>query len=278
MGILDGRVAIVTGAARGIGHAIAEVFLQEGAKVVAGDILALGADDPLMKFGEVLDAQICDVRKDEDVRRLVEAAVGSFGRVDILVNNAAAPGPTDGIAELDPAAFSETVNLVLGSVYYGMRHVAPVMVKQRSGSIINIASTAAIRAASALHPYGAAKAGVAMMTQNAAMELGGSSVRVNCLCPGGIATALYGIAAGLSAEEAEARLDTIAKNLAGAQPLGRAGQPREVANAALFLASDLSSYITGQIIAVDGGMTVGRPMPPGVTPRQFFGRVAGVDA
>jgi NAD(P)-dependent dehydrogenase (short-subunit alcohol dehydrogenase family) len=276
--LLENQVAIVTGAARGIGRAIAGLFLEEGARLVVGDIKAFPADDPLRAHGDRFIALPCDVARDEEVKALVDTAMGQFGRVDVLVNNAAYPGPLASIMDIAPEEFDHAVAVVLRSVFSGIRHAAPVMIAQGSGSIINIGSTAGLRASSVLHPYGAAKAGVQMLTQSAAVELGGRGVRVNCICPGGISTALYGITAGLDPDAAEAVRDTVARNLAGLQPLNRAGAPEEVATTALWLASDMSSYVTGQVIAVDGGLTVARPMPPGVQPIDIFRKMAGLDA
>ncbi|WCT74489.1 SDR family oxidoreductase [Sphingomonas naphthae] len=273
--LLKGQTAIVTGAARGIGRGIATLFLAQGACVVTADIDAIadfdGADGRVLKVA-------ADVSRDGDVAATVRAAVDHFGGLDCIVNNAARPGPIEGIADLAAEAFEATIALVLGSVYSGIRHAVPVMRAQgRGGSIVNIGSTSALVASSVLQPYGAAKAGVSMLTRSTAVELAADRIRVNCLCPGGIATALYGLSAGLDPEAAASRIDVVAGNLAAQLPLGRAGTPEDVAHAALFLASSLSTFVTGQIIAVDGGMTAGRPMPPGVTPDRFFGRVAGID-
>ena len=273
MGQLAGRTAIITGASRGIGRGIAELFLAEGANVVGGDIEVI---PPIAGAGNRFHTEYCDVTRDEHVAALVAEAVERHGRVDCLVSNAANPGPIEGIADIDPDAFDATVSVVLRSVYLGLRHVTPVMREQGGGSIIHIGSTSALTASSVLQPYGAAKAGVAMLTRTAAVELAIDAIRVNCICPGGIATALYGLSAGLSVQAAEMRCDVVAKNLADILPLGRAGTPHDVAQAALWLAGDRSSFVTGQVIAVDGGLSVGRPMPPGVTPAQFFKRIAGI--
>jgi NAD(P)-dependent dehydrogenase (short-subunit alcohol dehydrogenase family) len=273
---LQGQTAIVTGAARGIGHAIAALFLEQGANVVVGDIKTIPDDDPLRAYGERFVAMLCDVSKDAEVGALVKAAMDRFGRVDVLVNNGAYPGPLASIVDISPEEFDHTVGVVLGGVFSGIRHVAPIMKAQKSGSIINIGSTSGVRASAVLHPYGAAKAAVQMLTQSTAVELGRDGIRVNCLVPGGIATALYGITAGLDPDAAELVRGTVTKNLAGMQPLERAGQPEEVASTALWLATSGSSYVTGQVIVVDGGLTVARPMPPGVQPIDIFKKVAGI--
>lgn len=267
---LDGRVAVVTGAARGIGRAIATLFLEQGATVIAGDVAPVAIDHP-----NVVTCP-CDVRRERDMAALMARAIDGHGRIDCLVNNAAAPGAIDGVATLAPERFDETISTVLRSVYLGMHFALPGLRRSAGGSIVNVGSTSALVAAPVLQAYGAAKAAVAMLTRNAALELAPLGIRVNCLCPGGIATAMYGIAAGLDPEAAEAARDEIAANLAALQPLGRAGRPEEVASAALFLASEGASYVTGQVIAVDGGMSVGRAMPAGTEPRDFFRRVAGI--
>lgn len=269
-GLLDGRVAVVTGAARGIGRAIAALFLEQGATVVAGDVAPIGIDHPRCT------AIACDVRREEEMAALFDRAIGDHGRIDCLVNNAASPGAIDGIATLAARQFDETVATVLRSTFLGMHLALPGLRRSDAGSIVNIGSTSALVAAPVLQAYGAAKAGVAMLTRNAALELGPLGIRVNCLCPGGIATAMYGIAAGLEPDAAEAARDRVAANLGPLQPLGRAGRPEEVAQAALFLAGPWSSYVTGQVIAVDGGMSVGRAMPADTAPTDFFRRVAGI--
>lgn len=272
--LLLARTAIVTGAARGIGRAIAELFLRHGANVVAADC------DPITGYGadEHFLAVTCDIAREVEVAALVQTAVDRFGGVDCLVNNAARPGSIEGLGELSPARFEQTVQTVLLGTFHGIHHAAPVLRAGGGGSIINIGSTSGLVAAAVMQDYGAAKAGVHMLTRSAAMELASAGIRVNCICPGGIATAFYGLAAGLDADEAETRRDAVAAKLGPLQPLGRAGTPADVANTALWLASDLAAYVTGQIIAVDGGMSVGRPMPPGVSPQAFFDHIARQDA
>jgi NAD(P)-dependent dehydrogenase (short-subunit alcohol dehydrogenase family) len=251
MSLLTGKVAIVTGGSRGIGRAIAETFAREGATVVicgrkqerldpvAAEINAKGAGKAV--------PHACHVGKLEDLHKLVATTEAEHGKIDVLVNNAAtniAQGP--GI-EMDDAQFDKMVEVNLKSAYRLVRLVAPGMCNRASGSIINIASIAGLRPQYEGLLYSMTKAALIMMTQSYALELGPKGVRANAIAPGLIQTVLseyYWKDEGRYAQ------------MIGSQPLKHLGQPREIAEVALLLASDGGSYLTGQTIVVDGGRTL----------------------
>jgi NAD(P)-dependent dehydrogenase (short-subunit alcohol dehydrogenase family) len=263
MGRLEGKVAIVTGATSGMGKCTAELFVAEGATVILsgrreaeGEAVA-GALGPRARFVRA------DVSREEDVRRLIAAAVDRHGRLDCLFNNAGGPGPRGGIETipLDGAERSMAVNF--GGVLLGMKHAAPIMMRQRSGSIINNASVAASRAGySSSMIYSAAKAAVVQLSRCVAMELGEHNVRVNCISPGAIVTGILLKALGLPHDRADDVASALTERFAAQQPIPRAGSVDDIAHMAVFLASDESSFVTGQDIVVDGGQISGRLWTP----------------
>ncbi len=258
MGRLDGKVAIITGGASGIGEASARLFVEEGASVLIADV----QDDKGWKLAEELGTRAeylhADVSRESDVEALVSRAVEAYGRLDCMFNNAGIAGPTAPIESVTVEGFNEAIGVLLRGVFLGIKHAAPVMKRQGSGSIVNTASVAGLRTGYGNHIYSAAKAGVIQLTRSVAMELGESGVRVNCICPGFIPTPMIGRARGLSIDEADQKLDTIRKSFTMAQPLRRPGDPTDIAEAALWLASDDSSFINGHALVVDGGVTGGR--------------------
>ena len=260
MGQLQGKVAIVTGATSGIGRRTVERFVEEGAQVVGcGRRSSLG-----MELENALGRERCrfvqaDVTLEPDVVRLIETCVQAFGRVDCLFNNAGGPAPVGGIETIPVEGFDAAMATLVRSVMLGMKHVAPLMVRQGGGSIINNGSIAAIRAGfSSSMIYSAAKAAVVHLSNCVAMQLGEKNVRVNCVSPGGIATGIFGKALGLPAEAAEKTAEAMKSALATFQPIPRSGITDDIANAAVFLASDASSFVNGHNLVVDGGATGGR--------------------
>jgi NAD(P)-dependent dehydrogenase (short-subunit alcohol dehydrogenase family) len=255
---LQGKVAIVTGAASGIGEAIARRFVADGAQLVAADIQDLRGQALVSSLGSEASYRHCDVSSESDIRELVAHAVERFGRVDVMINNAGSAGPAGPIESVDVGAFDATLGVLLRSVFLGIKHVAPIMKRQGSGSIVSTASVAGLRTGLGPHTYSAAKAAVIHLTRSVAMELGESGVRVNCICPGGIATPIFGKAFGLDPETADRAVPLMKQVLATAQPLRRAGLPEDIANAAAWLAGDESSFVNGHALVVDGGVTGGR--------------------
>ncbi|MQY82516.1 glucose 1-dehydrogenase [archaeon] len=257
-GKLEGRVALITGGASGIGEATARLFVKEGAKVLVTDIQderGQTLTDALEPNADYLHA---DVSLEDDVERAVRHATETFGRLDVMFNNAGIAGAIGSIEEVSVEAFDETIGVLLKGVFLGIKHAAKIMKAQGTGSIINTASVAGIRTGYGNHIYSAAKAGVIQLTRSVAMELGESSVRVNCVCPGFIATPMIGRARGLSVKEADEKLDVIMESFERAQPIRRTGLPEDIAKAALWLASDDSGFVNGQALVVDGGVTGGR--------------------
>ncbi|MBR0991192.1 SDR family oxidoreductase [Bradyrhizobium japonicum] len=259
MGRLDGKVAVITGATSGIGLRTAEVFVAEGAKIViAGRRLPEG-EALASRLGANCVFRQTDVTVEAQMQALIALAVDRFGRIDCLFNNAGGPAQTGGIEGLEVDRFDAAMATLVRSVMLGMKHAAPVMKKQGAGSIINNGSIAGRLAGySSSLVYGAAKAAVIHLTKCVAMELGESNVRVNSISPGAIATGIFGKALGLSTDAAEqtpAMLRDVYKN---AQPIPRAGLPDDIAYAAVFLASDESSFVNGHDFVVDGAVTGGR--------------------
>lgn len=258
MGVLDGTVAVITGGASGIGEATVRLFAQEGAKVVIADI----QDDRAERLADELGPAACfvhaDVSLESDVKAAIDHAFTRFGRLDCLFNNAGPPGTSGPIGEMTLESFEATMGAHLRGVFLGMKHAAPIMKRQGSGTIISTASVAGMQAGFGSHIYSAAKAAIIQLTRSVAMELGEAGVRVNCICPGGIATPIFGKAVGLSGEAADKAVEIIKGALADAQPLKRAGMPQDIARAALWLACDASSFVNGHALVVDGGLTGGR--------------------
>lgn len=192
------------------------------------------------------------------MKATIAHALARFGRLDCLFNNAGAAGVRGRIEEISAQGFDETIALLLRGVFLGMKHAAAVMKRQGAGSIISTASVAGLRTGLGPHVYSAAKAAVIHLTHSVAMELGESGVRVNCICPGGIATPIFGKAFGLPPERAEQTVPLMKGILETLQPIKRPGLPDDIARAALWLASDESSFVNGHALVVDGGLIGGR--------------------
>jgi NAD(P)-dependent dehydrogenase (short-subunit alcohol dehydrogenase family) len=237
-----------------------ERFVEEGAKVVfCGRRAALGAELESALGRERARFVQADVTQEADVVRVIETCMKTFGRVDCLFNNAGAPAPVGGIESTPVDEFDGAMATLVRSVMLGMKHVAPLMVGQKSGSIINNGSVAGVRAGYTTSlTYAAAKAAVVHLTTCVAMQLGESNVRVNCISPGGIATGIFGKALGLSTDAAEKTAEAMKPGLEKFQPIPRSGLTDDIANAAVFLASDAASFINGHNLVVDGGLVGGR--------------------
>jgi NAD(P)-dependent dehydrogenase (short-subunit alcohol dehydrogenase family) len=263
MGRLNGKIAVITGATSGIGLRTAEIFVEQGAKIVIAGRRAPEGEALAKQLGASCVFLKTDVTQEDQMRALIGTAVDRFGRIDCLFNNAGGPAQTGGIEGLDVARFDAAMATLVRSVMLGMKHAAPHMRKQGTGSIINNGSIAGRLAGfSSSLVYGAAKAAVIHLTKCVAMELGESGIRVNSISPGAIATGIFGKALGLSVEAAEKTPDMMRDIYKTAQPIQRAGLPEDIAHAAVFLASDESSFVNGNDLVVDGGITGGRNWTP----------------
>jgi 3alpha(or 20beta)-hydroxysteroid dehydrogenase len=248
-GRLHGKVALITGSARGMGAAEAQLFADEGAQVVVSDVLDAEGQVLVKEIGDQALFVRLDVTREADWQAAVAAAVDAFGKLDILVNNAgivrAAP-----LTLMDVEEFRLVTEINQVGVFLGMKSVAGAMTAAGGGSIINISSIDGIQGSPYLCAYAATKFAVRGMTKVAALELAGQNIRVNSIHPGGVSTPMCGEIPGLSREQVEALVGQ-------SVPMRRIGQPQEVARMALFLASDDSSYCTGAEFVVDGGATCG---------------------
>lgn len=247
---LTDSVAIVTGGGSGIGRAIADLFAQEGARVVVADRNVAGADETVERIharsGEALAVET-DVTDPVAVEAMVARASETFGRVDLLVNNAGAAAGDD-IQNIDPGMWDFNLAVVLKGAFLCCRTVVPGMIERRRGVIVNIASVNGLTGLGE-EGYSAAKAGLINLTQNMAIKYGRYGVRANVICPGTIRTPIW--------DKRVAERPTIFEDLAAWYPLGRVGEPADVARAALFLASDEAAWITGVTLPVDGGLMAG---------------------
>ncbi|MFN2588621.1 MAG: SDR family NAD(P)-dependent oxidoreductase [Actinomycetota bacterium] len=246
---LAGKVAIVTGASRGIGRAIALGFAEAGADVA----VAARSEDDLETLAKEIDALgrraiavRTDVRNRADIEALMDRTVVELGGIDVLVNNAGGSNFTAPLVGLRPEGWDKLRTLNLDSVFHGTQLAAQRMLEHGGGSIIQISSVAGIEGAPGLSPYSAAKGGVRLFTQAVAKELAGSGVRVNSIAPGWIDTPL---------NDWIRRDDGIRQTIESTIPMGRMGRAEEVVGAAIFLASDASSFVTGTTLVVDGGQT-----------------------
>jgi 3-oxoacyl-[acyl-carrier protein] reductase len=250
MGALQGRVALITGAAAGFGEAIARRFVAEGAKVLVADLDGSRAQDVATSLGASARAVRCDVSSRADVDAAVAACVDAFGGVDILVNNAGTTHRNQSMLEVDEATFDRVFAVNVKSIFHTTQAVVPLMKARRSGCIVNIGSTAGIRPRPGLTWYNASKGAVNLLSKSMAAELGPDGIRVNAVCPVMSPTALIEQFLGVP-DTPEAR----AKVVAGI-PLGRMSTPEDVAEATLYLASDAARFITGVELPVDGGRTI----------------------
>ena len=257
-GQLEGKVAVITGAASGIGAATARLFVAQGASVVLADIQDGRGEKMAEELGTKATYQHTDVTNEDEIRGAVERAVEKFGRLDIMFNNAGR-GHAEGLIEdLSVPMFHEIVDLLLGGVIFGMKHAVPVMKAQKSGSIINTASVAGLGVGYGGTMYSACKAAIIHVTRVIANEVGEENIRVNAIAPGAIPTAIFGRGGGMDQDAAEALIPMLKMGFMKAQPIPRSGDADDIAQAALWLGSDASSFVTGITLPVEGGITTGK--------------------
>ena len=256
MARLDGKVVVITGGASGMGAATARRFVAEGAKVVIGDLQVEKGEAIAQELGAAATFIRTDVGVEADVKAMIDLAVDAHGRLDCIFNNAGFGGVAGPIDQTDMGApYASTVACLLTGPILGMKHAAPIMKEQGGGSIVSTASIAGLRGSSGAPVYSALKAGVMGLTRAVAVELAPHHIRVNAICPGVIVTPIFlfgqqpKAGSNVSVEEA---LRPSFRNL---QPIPRAGEGFDIANMALFLASDESAFVTGQAFVVDGGLT-----------------------
>ena len=276
MRTLEGKVAVITGSTSGIGARTAEVFVAEGAKVVIAGRRKERGERLAQKLGAAASFIRTDVSVEADVKAMIDHAVDCFGRLDCLVNNAGRGSQFAPIADVDLEQFDAVMAVHLRAVLAGMKYAARVMAVQGTGSIINVASVNGIRAGLGGHYYSAAKAASIHLTRCAAVELGEKGIRVNSISPGMIATGAFSKYAGMQPDEADDHPEyaeaAISSVMPRWQPLQSVGRVDDIAQAALFLASDASRFVTGHNLVVDGGISAGWPIAAVRPDRELFFR------
>ena len=263
MADLEGKAALVTGAASGIGRATARRFAEEGARLVLADIEDEMGRQLAHDLGGGASYVHADVGDEAQVEAMVAHAVETFGGLDVIYNNAGFSGVTGRIEEIPADGWDHTMNVLLKGVYFGMKHAAKAMKVGGGGAIVSTASIAGISTGiSAPHVYNVAKAGVIHMTKSVAVELGPHGIRVNCVCPGFIATPIFARSLGMPSQMAQGTAEKIAPLFEDLQPIKRAGRPEDIAEAVLWLASGKAGFVTGHALVVDGGVTAGTKWEP----------------
>jgi NAD(P)-dependent dehydrogenase (short-subunit alcohol dehydrogenase family) len=243
-GRLSGKRALVTGAASGIGAACVRLFAQEGARVAGIDLVKPHADVPLASFHEA------DVREEEPVKQAVAGALRSLGGLDVLVNAAGVAG--GGPAHLcELAEWKRVLDVNLTGTFLVTKHALPALIAEQRGSIVNLASVEGLEGGESMSAYNASKGGVVLLTRNLALDYGALGIRANAICPGFIKTPMTSVLS-------DPAFAPITRRIEEAHALGRLGEPEEVANVALFLASDEASFVSGGAITVDGGFHAGK--------------------
>jgi NAD(P)-dependent dehydrogenase (short-subunit alcohol dehydrogenase family) len=254
---LEDKVAFITGACSGIGLATAELFVAEGARVLAADIQGEAGAALQQRFEGRLKYARCDVTQPAQIQAAIDRAAAEFGGLDIVFNNAGAGGQRGGMEEMTLEGWDATMNLLLRSVMAGTMYALPHLKARGGGAIVNTASISALAAGYAPVAYSTAKAAVLHFSRVTAADLARHRIRVNAVVPGFIATSIFGSGFGLDRTASLQMAATLIARGGSLQPAGRVGRPEDVAEAVLYLASDAAGFVTGTHMVVDGGMTVG---------------------
>ncbi len=249
---LAGKVAVLTGAASGIGEATAQRFVEEGARVVIADIQVEAGTAVADRLGPAARFIGCDVTVESQVAAAVDLAVETWGQLDCMFNNAGVVGAVGPLVDTTAEAWHRTMDVLLTSAFFGVKHAARVMIPVRSGVIVSTSSVAGLVAGLGPHVYTVAKTGILALTRSAATELGHHGIRVNAIAPGTIPTAMTAMA--LTGDDTA--IDVAAEHARTTNPLGVASGPIDIANAALYLASDEARFVTGHTLVVDAGRSI----------------------
>ena len=253
----DGKVALVTGAASGIGLATVERFVEAGARVLAADLDDGAGRELETRFPGAVAFARCDVTRPDELKAAIDGAAARFGGLDVLFNNAGRGGTPAGVEDFDAPGWDDTFGLLLRAVAAGTAFAVPHMKRRGGGAIVNTSSISALEAGWAPLAYSVAKAGVLHYTRMAAAELSPLRIRINAVVPGYIATGIFGHSLDLPPEQVRALQAGVAERGGTVNPIGRAGLPADIADAVLFLASDAAGFVTGTHLVVDGGITIG---------------------
>ena len=256
-GRLDGKVAVITGGCSGIGLGTVELFVAEGAKVIAADVQDEKGAMLEKRFPDAVRYIHCDVTREDEVAKAIALSKTEFGGLDILFNNAGHGGCPTRVEEMDIPAWDATYAVLLRGPAIGMHYAVPLMLERGGGSIINTASIAGLQAGFGPICYSTMKSAVIHLSRTAAAELSPQKIRVNAICPGLIATSIFGASVGLPRDVADQMAARVAEIGPKIQPIPKAGLPEDIAKAVLFLASDESIFVTGTHLVVDGGITIG---------------------
>lgn len=260
MGRLEGKVAVITGGASGMGEATAHLFVGEGARVLIADMQEEKGQAVAEGIGPECEFIRADVASGEDVQAMFARAADRWGKIDVIYNNAGIGGGEGLIADCSEETFDRIIAVDLKGVWLGMKHGIPHLLKNGGGSIVSTASISGLVGMPNQGAYGSAKGGVIQLTRVCAIEYAEQGIRANCICPGGILTPI--LYANPHSPAGPVDPELVRGFLTQAQPIRRAGLPEDIANAALWLASEESSFVTGQAIVVDGGWTAAARAQP----------------